>query len=79
MNAFDAFVETLLDASDTASPFAVGAVQSFTSNGSDPPTVVVRWQGADVRAKCPRHYTPVVGHTVLMARFGPQLLIFGAY
>lgn len=79
MNAFDDFIDTILSAAETPPAWAVGVVKTVTPNGSDPPLVTVTWKGADVPARCPRHYTPVVGHLVLMGRFGPQLLIVGAY
>jgi hypothetical protein len=79
MNDLDVFAATLLSATDAESPFAVGTVASFVSNGANPPTVTVTWNGTQAIAACPRHYTPVVGHVVLMARFGPQLNILGAY
>lgn len=81
MNALDGLVDNLLTASAASGPvpFAVGTVASFTDNGVNPPTVTVTWRGSKVVAACPRHYTPVVGHVVVMARFGPQLNIIGAY
>ena len=79
MNAFDDFVTNLLSVAETPAVVSFGIVQSFQLNGADPPTVTVRWKGVDVVAKCPRHYTPVVGHLVGMLRVGPQLAIFGAY
>lgn len=79
MSALDDFAATLRTAAGKNSPWAVGTVVSFVSNGSNPPTVTVDWNGTDVIAPCPRHYTPVVGHVVLMARVGPRLNILGAY
>lgn len=78
MDALDYFVDNLVD-QNGPSPFAVGTVATVTANGSNPPLVTVTWNGANVPARCPRHYTPAVGHVVLMARLGPQLNIIGAY
>lgn len=78
MSAFDGLIDTLLDASVTPSAFATGMVEVVKDNSPKPPTVSVRWQGVLVTAICLRHYTPVVGHQVFMARYGPQLVIQGA-
>jgi hypothetical protein len=78
MDELDKFVDTF-GTSPTPPNWAVGEVSSVLANGSAPPVVTVTWQGAQVYANCPRHYTPVIGHVVLMLRVGPQLNIIGAY
>lgn len=77
MRQMQDLIDGILSAARTASPFAVGKVA--TVGAGTPPDVTVDWNGSTVPAKCPRNYTPVVGHVVLMARFGPQLLILTAY
>lgn len=79
MTALDKYVDRILAAvRDQPSPWAVGTVATV-SNATTPPTVTVNWNGATVPARCSRQVTPVVGHTALMARVGPQLLIVATY
>ena len=74
----DRFVDNLLDAARTPPAYAVARIASVAGT---PPTVTVDWNGSVVPASWPKDssYTPVVGDVVLMARFGPQLLILRAY
>lgn len=56
---------------DGASPFAVGVVQATAP-------LTVTWRGADIPAASTlASYTPAIGHTVLMARHGSQLIVLG--
>jgi hypothetical protein len=76
--ALDDFLDSLLsEARNQPSPWAVGTVVSV--DGATPPNAVVTWNGANVPAKCPRHYTPAAGHVVLMARVKNQLNILAGY
>lgn len=80
MSAFDDLVTNVLAAAQTDPPFAVGVVTDVEpGDGDRPPTVTVDWNGSQVPAACPQHYTPQVGDVVLMARFRSQLNIIGAY
>lgn len=80
MRALDTFVDNILAAiANIPLPFAVGSIATVNT-GTTPATVTVHWRGATVPAKFPRGLTaPTVGHTVLMARVGPQLLIVHTY
>lgn len=62
------------------SPYARGKVSAVSAG--PPYTVSVDWNGTTLTGLgWPKDssYTPVVGDVVLMARFGPQLLILRAY
>jgi hypothetical protein len=77
----DEFIENIRATAATDGPpaFARGVVATVAAG--TPPTVTVDWNGAVVPAVWPKSlaYTPVVGDVVLIARFGPQLLILHAY
>lgn len=82
MDAVDRLVDSLLSATATASPFAIGTIATVDT-GTTPATVTVDWNGSIVPAQFPRGLSsPTVGHTVLMARTGrdgSQLLILHTY
>lgn len=78
MTALDRFLDSVLTASTpSTTPWAVGTIATVTAGAATDGNalVVVDYQGAQVRAAYGAHYTPVVGHRVLMARVGPQLAI----
>lgn len=77
MSLLDAFVSNVLSAADSPSAWAVGTIKAVAVGGAvdGNALVTVTWQGADVFVPYGSHYTPVVGHVVLMARFGPQLAV----
>ena len=79
MRPMDRFVANMLAVSKQSPAYAVGKIASVTAG--TPPTVTVDWAGSVVPARYPKDssYTPVVGDVVLMARFGPQLLILRVY
>lgn len=80
MSALDTFVDNILTAvGDQPSMWAVGTIATVNA-ATTPATVTVNWRGATVPAKFPRGLAaPTVGHTALMARVGPQLLIVHTY
>lgn len=80
MSALDDLVSNVLAAATDDPPFAVGTVTDIQpGDPGRPPNVTVDWNGAEVPAACPQHYTPQVGDVVLMTRFRSQLNIIGAY
>lgn len=77
MDALSALADTLLTASTDSREWAVGTIATVTAGAAADGNalVTVSWQGTAIRAAYGAHYTPTVGHVVLMARVGPQLAI----
>jgi hypothetical protein len=79
MNPASQLVDSVLAAASSAGPsqFAVGVVSDIYAGGAaDGNTLVtVNWRGTDVHASYGAHYTPVIGHVVLMARTQPLAII----
>lgn len=75
----DGFVSSLMKIGEKAGVWAVGSVVAVSPTGASDgnPLVTVTWQGTNVRAAYLASYTAAVGHVVLMARFGPRLIILG--
>lgn len=81
MSVLDELVDNVLIAARTTArtdePWAVGVVISVVVGGAHDgfDVVTVNWRGTEVQAARLASYTPTVGHQVLMARFGPQLVV----
>ena len=79
MAAMDDFLDFLLARvrREITPAWAVGTVTAVTAGAATDGNalVTVTYQGTQVKAAYGAHYTPVVGHVVLMARTGPQLAI----
>jgi hypothetical protein len=77
MSVLDTLVQNVMDAAgNVQEPWAIAEVTAVTPGGHDGFDVVtVRWRGTDQVAPHFASYTPALGHKVLMARFGPQLVI----
>lgn len=79
MNPIAQLVDGLLTAASSSgpSPFAVGTVTAVAPGAAADGNalVTVDWHGAATYATYGAHYTPVVGHTVLMARTQPLAIL----
>lgn len=62
---------------DTDSPFLVGEVAAVAPGAAADGNalVSVTWMGTETEVTYGAHYTPVVGHVVLMARTQPFAII----
>ena len=76
MSAFDDLLSFLTGPGDD-SPFAVGAVTAVTAGAAADGNalVTVNWRGTELYASYGAHYTPAVGHVVLMTRTQPLHII----
>jgi hypothetical protein len=72
-----ALLDYLTALGDNASPFLVGQVAAVglgaAADGND--LVTVDWMGTEVEVSYGAHYSPVVGHVVLMARTQPLAIL----
>lgn len=77
MSALDDLVSNVLAAADSSPVFAVGEVTAVDPGASvdGVALVTVDWLGTESYATYGDHYTPVVGHVVLMARTQPMAIL----
>jgi len=77
VSAFDDLVSIVVAAGEPVGQWAVGTVTDVAPGAAADSNalVTVTWRGASVQVPYGDHYTPAVGHVVLMARYGPQLAI----
>lgn len=70
-------VDFLLAAGASDSPFLVGQVTAVAAGAAADGNalVTVAWMGTDFYATYGSHYTPVVGHVVLLARTQPPAIL----
>lgn len=76
-NPLDGFVDRLLSATSTESPFAVGKVTAVAAGAAADGNalVTVSYRGASLNATYNSSYTPAVGHIVFMARTQPLFIL----
>jgi hypothetical protein len=77
VSVLDGLVDNILSAAQPVDAWGVGVIRKVTAGAAYDKNalVTVAWRGAEVLAPYCASYTPAVGHQVLLARFGPQLIV----